>query len=442
MAVTERRIMGEPIGLFYLAFTEAWERFSYYGMTGILVLYMQQSLLLPGHVEHIAGFPVFRAGLEAVFGRMSTAALASQIYGLYAGLMYFTPVFGGWIADRFIGRRAAVVTGALLMSGGHIAMAFDRSFLLAILLLILGCGLLKGNISAQVGQFYPVDDADGRTRGFAIFSTAINVGAITGPLACGLLAQLYGWHAGFGVAGLLMLFGLATYLAGYRYMPRGVKRAEQAHAPLGREDWVRIALLLLVIALTIPQSVIYYQNTDAALVWIDQRVDLGLFGFKVPVAWFNSIDPAVSVALVPFLLAWWKRQNARGREPSELVKITQGVWIATAANLILVLASLSGGRAPAIAPVLYDVLLGVGFLFYWPTLLALVSRMAPARVNATMMGVVFLSLFVSYTLIGWIGGLYDPARPIAFWGLNVAIGIGGAVLLIVLRRPIERHLHA
>src|SRR5471032_2725846 len=127
---------GEPRALGYLAFTEAWERFSYYGMTAILVLYMSEALFMPGHVEHIAGFATFRAGLEAIFGPMSTLALASQIYGIYTAFIYFTPVFGGYIADRWLGRRNAVVIGAVLMSGGHIAMAFDGSFLLALVLLI------------------------------------------------------------------------------------------------------------------------------------------------------------------------------------------------------------------------------------------------------------------------------------------------------------------
>ena len=134
---------GEPRALGFLAFTEAWERFSYYGMTALLVLYMSQQLFLPGHIEHVAGFAAFRAGLQALFGKMSTLALASQVFGLYTGFVYFTPVFGGLIADRGIGRRNAVMLGAMLMSGGHIAMAFDGSFLLALALLVIGCGLLK-----------------------------------------------------------------------------------------------------------------------------------------------------------------------------------------------------------------------------------------------------------------------------------------------------------
>src|SRR5205823_2130886 len=201
--------MGHPKGLFYLAFTEAWERFSYYGMTALLALFMVNQLLLPGHVEHIGGFSGFRAALESVVGPLSTQALASQIFGLYSGFVYFTPLLGGMIADRWIGQRNAVVIGALSMSGGHIAMAFDQSFLLALLLLVIGSGLLKGNISAQVGALYPPEDEERRTRGFAIFSTGINFGAVAGPLVCGLLGERYGWHVGFGVAGVVMLGALA-----------------------------------------------------------------------------------------------------------------------------------------------------------------------------------------------------------------------------------------
>src|ERR1700731_1631641 len=183
--------LGHPKGLLYLAFTEAWERFSYYGMTALVVLFMVNQLLLPGHVEHIAGFSGFRAAVESIVGPLSTQALASQIFGLYSGFVYFTPMLGGLIADRWIGQRNAVVMGALLMSAGHVAMAFEQPFLLALLLLVAGSGLLKGNISAQVGALYPRDDEARRTRGFTIFSTGINIGAVSGPFVCGGLAQFY-----------------------------------------------------------------------------------------------------------------------------------------------------------------------------------------------------------------------------------------------------------
>src|SRR5213596_708713 len=178
METKQPTLLGHPKGLFYLAFTEAWERFSFYGMTALVVLYMVNQLLLPGHLEHIAGFTRFRAFSRSVVGPLSTQGLASQIFGLYSGFVYFTPLLGGMIADRWIGQRNAVVIGALSMSGGHIAMAFDQTFLIALLLLVIGSGFLKGNISAQVGALYPPEDEARRTRGFIIFSTGINIGAV------------------------------------------------------------------------------------------------------------------------------------------------------------------------------------------------------------------------------------------------------------------------
>ncbi|HSM97029.1 MAG TPA: peptide MFS transporter [Rhizomicrobium sp.] len=434
---------GEPRALAYLAFTEAWERFSYYGMTALLVLYMSQALFLPGHIEHVAGFAAFRSGLESIFGPMSTLALASQIYGLYTGFVYFTPVFGGFIADRWLGRRNAVMIGAVLMSGGHIAMAFDQSFLLALFLLITGCGLLKGNISTQVGQLYAEDDGPGRTRGYSIFSMGINVGATLGPLICGLLAQLYGWHAGFGLAGILMLTGLATYLAGYRTLTEetpAANRTQAVRAPLDAKQLRIIAALAVTMALTVFQSVAYYQNTNMNLVWIDAHVNLDFFGFRIPTSWFNSIDPFISIVFVPVLIALWKWQEKHGGEPGEVMKISQGALMAAVANFLLVIGCVISARVPAIYPALYDVLLGIAFLYYWPPLLALISRAAPTGWKATLIGAAFLSLFVSNIIVGWIGSFYEHMAPASFWALEGGISAAGGVLAWLLARPIHRIL--
>lgn len=437
----DRSFFGEPRGLAFLSFTEAWERFSYYGMTALLVLYMTQQLLLAGHVENIVGFPAFRAGLESVFGPMTTLALASQIMGLYTGFVYFTPVIGGWIADRIIGRRAAVVIGAVMMSAGHLAMAFDQSFLLALLLLISGCGLLKGNISTQVGELYREEDGEGRTRGFAIFSMAINVGAFVGPLLCGLLAQLYGWHAGFGLAAALMLIGLFTYLAGLKHLAPPQRAApQQAAAEKSEGEWRIVAALIVAAGITIFQTIGYYQNTNLGLIWIDAKVDLDFFGFHIPVSWFNSIDPLASIVGVPFLIALWKWQDAHGGEPDDLTKIGLGAWMTAGANALLAIAAFAMPRVPAIIPILYDVILGIAFLYYWPVLLALVSRTAPANVKATLMGAVFLSLFVGNFIIGWIGGLYEHMTPVMFWAMHAGISAIGGVLALVLAAPLKRAL--
>ena len=442
---TKRRtatFFGQPRALAYLSFTEAWERFSYYGMTSILVLYMSQALLMPGHIDGIAGMAGFRAGLESVFGPLSTLALASQIMGLYTGLVYFTPVLGGWVADRWIGRRLAVMLGAVLMSAGHLAMAFDASFLLALALLVTGSGLLKGNISTQVGELYAETDGEGRTRAFAIFSVGINVGAVLGPLVVGLLAQLYGWHAGFGLAGILMLLGLVTYIAGFRYLPADRRRevTTQAKVALDRRQWRIVAALGVVSAITIFQSIAYLQNTNMGLIWINRSVDLDLLGFHVPVAWFNSVDPLASIVGVPLLLTLWRWQAARGSEPDDLGKIATGAWLATAANLVLMTACLLSPRSSLLVPLLSNVILGIAFLYYWPTLLALVSRTAPARIKATLMGAVFLTLFIGNTIIGRLGSLYEQMTPAAFWAMHAAIAATGGLLAFGLRRPLKRAL--
>jgi len=441
--VNRPELFGHPKGLFYLAFTEAWERFSFYGMTALLVLYMVDQLLLPGHVENIAGFTGFRAAVESITGPLSSVAIASQIFGLYAGFVYFTPVFGGLIADRWIGQRNAVVIGALSMSAGHLAMAFDQTFLLALLLLVIGSGFLKGNISAQVGALYPVDDESRRTRGFAIFSMAINFGAVCGPLLCGWLAQVYGWHFGFGVAAIFMLAGLATYLLGYRHLPARVGRPEQAAAPLKPEDWRIIRALFAVMLITVFQSTGYYQLYNMFKIWVQDAVNLQVGGLTIPVPWFQSIDALASILAVPLLFAIWRYQSKHRGEPGDLGKIGTGAWLAAISNLILAAAVYFADGAPvnAIWAVLYCVGMGVSFLYYWPTLLALVSREAPPRANATMMGIAFLTLFVSNNIIGWIGGLYEQLSPLAFWLMHAAIAATGGVLVLLFGRRLHRVFH-
>src|SRR6266403_11283 len=313
METKQPTLLGHPKGLFYLAATEAWERFSYYGMTALVVLYMVNQLLLPGHVQHIFGFSGFKAAVESVVGPLSTQALASQIFGFYSGFVYFTPLLGGMIADRWIGQRNAVVIGALSMSAGHIAMGFDQSFLLALLLLVIGSGFLKGNISAQVGALYPPEDEAWRTRGFVIFSTAINIGAVIGPLLCGLLAQVYGWHYGFGIAAMFMLLGLATYLYGYRYLPARVERLKFEGTRLTAAERRIVYALIVVMIITVFQSTSYYQLYNVNPIWIQAHVTPHLGSFHIPVPWYQSLNSLFSIVGVP-LVSWiWSRVPRRPR---------------------------------------------------------------------------------------------------------------------------------
>jgi POT family proton-dependent oligopeptide transporter len=411
-------------------------------MTALLVLYMVNQLLLPGHVEQVVGFATFRGWLEGTFGPLSTQALASQIFGLYAVFVYFTPVIGGWLGDR-VGPRRALVAGALTLAGRHLAMAFDATFLLALLLLIIGSGLLKGNISAQVGSVYPPDDEARRTRGFAIFSTAINVGAVTGPLFCGFLGTRYGWHVGFGAAAIFMLGALATYLSGYRYLPARVERkSKEAAAKLTSQDRKSVVALVAAMAIVVPAYIAYYQLANVLPVWLQEHANLNAGTFQIPIPWFYSIDPLISILSVPVLFAlWnWQARNAGG-EPSALSKIATGAFLTAAANLVLVAAILgSSGPVLWLWPVLYCAIEGVAFMYFWPTLLALVSRVAPPKINAAMMGATFLTLFVANNLIGRIGTYYERMTPLGFWVLHAAIGASSGLLMLVFARTAGRIL--
>lgn len=443
-APDDRTFLGHPRGLAYLAFTEAWERFSYYGMTALLSLYMVQQLLLPGHAEHVLGLGPIRHLFE-VRGPMSNIAFASLIYGSYGGLVYFTPLFGGMIADRWLGTRTTVILGALLMSAGHLAMSFDQSFLIALALLILGSGCLKGNISAQVGQLYPRDDESRRTQGFTIFSAGINVGSVLGPLGCGTAAAVYGWHVGFGLAAVLMIVALLTYLAGQRYLPDGrVRRAGKPDLPpLTADERRRTWLLIAVIAFAILPQVAYSMIWNIGLIWIDAQVSLVSPLGTVPTAWFNSVDSFASIVAVPPLIALWAWQARRSREPGSIAKMGIGSAVTGVSALVFVAGCLlagTDGKVSVIWPLLGFTGMGVAFLYYWPVLLALISQAAPPKINSTMMGVAFLSLFIASLLMGWVGSFYDQMSPAAFWTLDAGIGFAGALIVLVLNRPLTRAL--
>jgi POT family proton-dependent oligopeptide transporter len=331
------------------------------------------------------------------------------------------------------------VIGALSMTAGHLAMAFDRSFLVALLLLVVGSGFLKGNISAQVGSLYPRDDEAQRTRGFTIFQTGINIGAVAGPLLCGALAQIYGWHYGFGVAAIFMLVGLATYLSGFRHLPARVQRQSVGARRLTAADRRTVQALVAVMAITIFQSAASYQVYNVMPIWTEQHVALEVGGFRIPAPWYQSAWALFSIVAVPPVLWWWRRQAIRDREPDDLGKIGTGAWITAASNLILVAAIIGSGegRILPVWPLLYVAGLGVSFIYYWPTLLALVSRAAPPAVNATLMGVAMMTLFVSNTFVGWIGSWYERTGPAEFWALHAAIAMGGGLLVAVFRRRVS-----
>lgn len=437
-------LAGHPRGLAYLAFTELWERFSYYGMTALLALYMTKQLLLPGHAENVLGLAELR-NLFEFRGPMSNLAFASLIYGWYGGLVYFTPILGGLIADRFLGAKRTVVLGALLMTAGHLAMSFDASFLIALLLLILGSGCLKGNISAQVGTLYPVEAESLRARGFTIFSTGINIGAVLGPLATASVAAFYGWHAGFALAAALMILALVIYLAGQRHLPeqRPVRARREPRPPLTAEERTRTRALALLVVLTIPISIAYPMIWSIGILWIDQHVRLATGLGAIPAGWFGSLDSFGSILAAAPLIALWAAQARRGSEPDSITKIAIGGVVMACAILMLAVGSaLPGADGKVAVGWALAAYLGAGlaFMWYWPVTLATVAALAPATIRSTLMGASFLSLFFGTVIMGWVGSFYDQMAPAAFWTLDASIALAGAGLTFALRRPLARAL--
>lgn len=440
----DRRFLGHPRGLGVIVFTEAWERFSFYGMQALLVLYMSTYLLQPEHVAQVAGFAGFRALVESVFGSLSTQALATQVFGLYVGLVYFLPVFGGLVGDRWIGQRRAVILGAVSMAIGHFLMAFETAFLVALAALIVGSGLLKGNLVSQVGNLY--DKADSRRdRGFSIYCLAINVGAFIAPLVCGTLGELYGWHYGFTAAGIGMLIGLGVYLSNQRDLPPDVASAAVVARPrLQRGDAQVIGALLVVFFIGTLYWTAQTQVWNTYPLWIKARVARDVFGLTIPVTWFQALDSLAVLVLAPAVIWFWRRQALRGREPDDLTKIGLGcAAFAVACMWLFAGESLSLGHAVNVLyPTVFHFVSAIGYLYVFPVTLALFSRAAPPAVNAMMAGVCYLSLFAGSVTSGWLGRFYEVLAPAQFWLLHAAIVGSGTLLVMLLRSPLSRWLQA
>jgi POT family proton-dependent oligopeptide transporter len=439
--------LGHPVGLGWLSFAEFWERFSYYGMQALLVLYMTHTLLQPGHVENVLGFMPFRHAIESVYGTLSPQALASAIFGLYAGLVYLTPIAGGLLADRLTGRTTAVALGASLMALGHFLMAFEASFLIALACLLAGVGCFKGNISSQVGELYGSDDPR-RADGFQMFMIAVQLAVIASPLVCGTLGQVYGWHWGFGAAGVGMLIGLAVYLYGRGSLPVEVGRAKRAAAPvrppLGRREWHRVWILVGLIPVLALVSVGNMQNFNAYLVWAEANYQLIFFGKQMPVTWILSFGSVISASTIVLSVSFWRWWARRWPEPDEITKIVIGTGIAALAPGLLAIASTgvaaTGQKAGIGWAFAFEIVNDLGFSNVFPVALALYSRAAPKGLTGVMVGVFYLHLFVCNMLVGWLGGLLDRMPGAAFWEMHAAIILCGAVILLLVRFAVGRTL--
>jgi POT family proton-dependent oligopeptide transporter len=437
----DRSFLGHPRGLGYIAFAEAWERFSYYGMQALLVLYMINRLLHPGHVEHIAGFIPFRHLIESLRGPLDIQPLASTIFGLYTGLVYLTPIAGGLIADRWLGRTRTITIGALLMSAGHFLMAFDVTFLLALTCLLCGVGCFKGNLASQVGGLYATGD-NRRADAFQIYYIFINGGVIAAPLIAGTLGEVYGWHWGFGAAGVGMLIGLTIYLLGRKYLPPDspvVEMVDQAKkTKLTRRDKLAIVALLILLPFLTIAVIPNQQIFNAYLVWAQDHADLIFFGKKMPTTWLITLDSIVSVSFLFIAVIFWRLWSKKFREPVEITKISIGSFIAVTGMLSLAMgaaiAASSGGKVAISWLIGFHVLNSAGFANVFPVSLALYARVAPAALSATIIGIYYLAFFAANNLVGWIGGLLEKMPATQFWLLHAALaGIAGITFFLAGR---------
>lgn len=431
----DRSFLGHPKGLGYLAFTEAWERFSFYGMQALLVLYMTKSLLLPGEVEQVAGIEQLRA----LYGGIDGQPFASAIFGTYAASVYLTPILGGWIADRLLGKRRTVLLGAITMALGHFLMAFNVTFLFALLCLILGSGMFKGNIASQVGSLYKPDDLR-RADAFQLFYLAINAGVIASPLIVGTLGETLGWHYGFGAAGVGMLIGLAIYVAGQKYLPTEhfdvpAKTAEPSE-PMARKDWLATAALVLLIPVLALAIVPNNQIFNAYLVWGDRDFALYWGGEKLPTTWLITLDAVVSVsflAIVAGFYRWWK---TKWTEPDELTKIIIGSLFSIGGMACLYMAAATtpaGEKIGLFWPVMFHVVNSIGFAHMLPVSLALFARLAPKQINATVIGLYYLAFFAGNSMVGWVGGWFETMPATQFWLMHMGFAAGAGAVFVLFK---------
>jgi POT family proton-dependent oligopeptide transporter len=434
----DTRFFGHPLGLGTLAGTELWERFSFYGMQALLMLYMTKHLLQPERAGEVLGLGAFRAALSDLFGPMTDLAFAAQTFGLYSGFIYVTPLAGAWLGDRVLGKTRTVTIGALLMSAGHLAMASERLFLVALLLLILGAGCLVGNMAAQVGQLYGPND-ERRTRAFGVYLIALNAGALASPLVVGTLGETVGWHWGFGAAGVGMLLGLATYLAGRRHLPpdRITPRGERVR--LTRAEWRRIAAILLILFPYMLAGAAMMQAYGLMLVWAEGAVDRNVLGWTVPVTWVMTADGLMTIGGIILATAIWKRLAALGREPSDVAKLAIGC-AGLALSFLFAAGIATLPIVPMLAFVAFYALLDLTIGWTEAPTASVTSREAPQPVNATMMAVFKLATAGSYFLLGWLGRFFEPLGPPLYWAMTAGLPAAGVVLLMLCNRPIARLL--
>jgi POT family proton-dependent oligopeptide transporter len=407
---------------------------------------MVRTLLLPGHAEAVIGLDVLKHGFEMLVGPLGPQPLSSHIYGLYTGLVYLTPLFGGLLADRVLGQHRTILLGAGLMAIGHFMMAFEPLFLFALTLLILGNGAFKPNMSAQVGGLYAPGDHR-RDRAYSIFYVGINVGALLAPLICGTLGEEIGWHYGFAAAGIGMTIALLIYIRALRILPpdelHRIKPTDNTDTPLDRRERLRIVALLVLFAPTTLFWATYEQQGNTIVLWADDHtnryIDLLFWHGEIPITWFQAFNPLLIIAFTPFLVRLWARQAKRGSEPGTVTKMSLGCLGVAIANLIMAGAawSAAGDEASWLWLLAYFVVITLGELYISPIGLSLVSKLAPVRMVSMLMGLWLATSFAGNFLAGWLGSFWSGMDKLMFFLMIAGIAALAGAVILLFDRPLR-----
>ncbi|MBA2920166.1 MFS transporter [Sphingomonas sp. MAH-20] len=412
----ERAWFGQPPGLTILFLTNMWEQFSYFGMRALLVYYMTKQLMI---------------------GQGSS----SVIYGAYTACAYFTPIVGGVVADRLLGKRRAIITGGSIMAAGHFMMAFEPLFYPALATIAIGNGLFLPSLPSQIDDLYePGDPRVGWA--YNVYYVGVNIGGFLAPLICGTLGELYGWHYGFGAAGIGMVLGLLIYLGGRRYLPAQERRVTAAE-PTGRFER-RTVLVLAGIALSVTVfRGAYEQVGNTVALWADAGIDRAAGAFTIPMTWFQSLNPLLVMLMTPPLLRYWRQRSEGGRREAPARKMATGALMVGGAYLLLAaVALLADGRAAWGWLVLFFAVFTFGELFILPTGLGLFARLAPEGLGATTVAAWYVTIFSGSLAAGLVGTLWSRMGHAAYFALLAAIAAVAALLLRTLNRPLTGLLAA
>jgi len=418
-------MLGHPRGLATLFFTEMWERFSYYGMRALLLLFM---------VAPIAG-----GGLGF------TTRRAATIYGLYTMAVYASSIPGGWFADRVIGHYRSVLFGGVLITLGHFSMAIPTlpTFFLGLALIVLGTGMLKPNVSTMVGFLYKPDDAR-RDAGFSLFYMGINLGAMTAPLVCGFLGQKLNWHYGFAAAGVGMLIGLTQYILGRKHLPESTSTRERAiddaaNEPLTASDWKRIGAICVLFLFALVFWSVFEQAGSTLTLFADHHTRLSILGWTFPSSWFQSEQPLFVIALAPVFAWLWVRLGKY--EPSSATKFTLGLALTAIGFLILIPAArIAETQHVRVSPIWLTLLYFVhtlGELCLSPVGLSLVTKISPKKVVGLMMGCWFLATSLGNFFAGLIASFADRYPLYRIFTVDFMLPAIGAIALAMLIRPLR-----